>query len=215
MVVLPALRRGETVVRGQLPRWGWGKPRASLVVETRRWFPSWGGSPFVCAPLVLPPDRAAFVWSTHSCGLAVASAASSLPLPVFFLPRGPVPLLEAWAAPCPFTCSLLREKTGWEASALIRSGSPSHPGLWRPGAHLSGASGVWSLGVQELVHCSDQQRPPPPTSSLQTCPVLGLGYPTALSPWDLVTWGAWPVDIRQPSGAGAEAWAEGVQVGET
>lgn len=135
-----------------------------------------GGSPFVCAPLVLPPDRAAFVWSTHSCGLAVASAASSLPLPVFFLPRGPVPLLEAWAAPCPFTCSLLREKTGWEASALIRSGSPGHPGLWRPGAHLPGASGVWSLGVQELGHCSDQQRPPPPHNFLLAdLSCLGLG----------------------------------------
>lgn len=130
-VVLPAHCRGETVVRGQLPRWGWGKPRARLIVRTV--VSKLGGGPLLSVPLRSPtPDRAAFVWSTRSCGLAVASAASSLPLPVFFLPCGSVLFLEAWAAPCPFTYSLLREKPGWEASALVLGGPLSHPGASEP-----------------------------------------------------------------------------------
>lgn len=69
--------------------------------------------------------------------------------------------------PLPF--HLLCPDMGGFSSDL--SGSPIHPGLWRP-RPLS-PMGLWGAvpGVQELGHCPDQQTTPP-TSSLQTWLIL-------------------------------------------
>lgn len=144
-----------------------------------------GGSPFVCAPLVPHKDRAAFVWSTHSCGLAVAWAGSSLPLPVFFLPRGLLPLLAAWAAPCPFTYSLLERRLGGRLQLWFWVG-PLATLDFRGPEHVShGALGCGPWGCRSWGHCPAWQRPllPPP----RTWPVWAWACPVALSAWYSVT----------------------------
>lgn len=129
-----------------------------------------GGVPFCLCPFGSPhPDRAAFVWSTHSCGLVVAWAGSSLPLPVFFLPQGCSLSLRPGLPPAlsPTLCSGIGRLQLW-----FWGGAFSPPGS----EVLSIAPmGLWvrSLGVRSWGHCPALQRPlfPPP----RTWPILGLG----------------------------------------
>lgn len=76
-----------------------------------------GGGPFLFVPLWFPPSRQSclclvhtLLWSGCGLGRLISSSSCFLPSPRL------LPLLEAWAAPCPFTYSLLRD---WETSALV------------------------------------------------------------------------------------------------
>lgn len=97
------------------------------------------------APLAPLPGQGCLCWAAHSCGLAVAWAGSSLPLPVAAFPR----LLPA---PRPGLPPALSPTLSAPAPRLPRG--PGGP------EHSSRGSGAWSLGVQELGHRPAHQRPP-------------------------------------------------------
>lgn len=159
-----------------------------------RWFPNWGGVPFCLCPFGSPhPDRAAFVWSTHSCGLVVAWAGSSLPLPVFFLPQGCSLSLRPGLPPAlsPTLCSGFGRLQLW-----FWGGAFSPPGFRSPEHSSHGALGMFP-GGQELGALPCPAETSISSSHNLVCHGLGLVQLPFLSGIQSLL-RLWHVVVRQP-----------------
>lgn len=159
-----------------------------------RWFPNWGGGPLLFVPLWFPPPGQSclclvhtLLWSGCGLGRLISSSSCFLPSP------GLLPLLEAWAAPCPFTYSLLRH---WETSALVLGRGLQPPWFRGPEHSSHGALGTFP-GGQELgalpcpaeTSISSSQNLAYPGLGLVQLPFLS-GIQSLLRQWHVV--------VRQP-----------------
>ena len=188
-VMLPALRRGETVVRGQLPRWGWGKPRARLAVRTV--VSRLGGCPLLSVPLRSPTRTELPLCGPHTPVVWLWPRQPHLFLFLFSsFPVGPSLSLRPGLPPAlsPALCS--KRRLGGRLQLWFWVGPSAALGFGGPGHISQGALGCSPWGA-ESGHCPDQQTSPPPTPvpPPSTWPVLGLGCPVALSAWYSVTAG--------------------------
>lgn len=167
-----------------MPGWVWG-----------RWFPSWG-VPFCLCPFGPPTRTELPLFGPHTPVVWLWLGLAHLFL-FLFLPSPGLLLLAAWAAPCPFTYSLLR---GGNFSSGSR-GDPQPPwALEVLDTAPMGPCAVVPGGCRSWGHCLARQRPPFPPP--RTWPVLGLGLSSCL--FCLLLLRLWHVEVRELRIAGAE-----------